>query len=288
MARFILYTFQCSPIKSANFSLFEERPSPQERMEKKLDYIHEIITNQNFKFKRKSEGNFNHKMYIDDQGIMVLKVANSKQLDLEEDFKIEKHHYSPSCFVIIDNRKDCQRIAIEEDPSSFSDTDVVRNIIEYSLKLYLRHYGLTIEIKKEYDQNEFWTLVGAQVKGVSMVRFTFSYPNLPRVHKSISELISNESATVNSKRTTFEYRTSESEQLELKESNEQLSGLVDASANSGHEIIIKARGIRKFIKTGRTTKSIEIDDFEAICDDNNGDLFLSKIDKIIEKLNHAE
>jgi hypothetical protein len=273
---------------NANYSLFEELPSPQERMEKKLDYIHEVITNQNFKFKRKKEGDINHKMYMDQRGIIVLKIANSKQLELEEDFKIEKHHYSPSCFVIIDYRKDCQRIAIEEDISSFSNTDVVRNIIEYTLKHYLKQYGLSIEIKKEYDQNEFWTLVSEQEKGVSMVRFTFSYPNLPRVHNSISELINNESATVNSKRTTFEYRTDETEQLELNESNEQLSGLVDASANSGHEIIIKARGIKKFIKTGKTTKSIEIDDFEAICNAKDGDMFLSQVDKIIEKLNSVE
>ena len=93
---------------------------------------------------------------------------------------------------------------------------------------------------------------------------------------------------MNSKRTTFEYRTDETEQLELNESNEQLSGLVDASANSGHEIIIKARGIKKFIKTGKTTKSIEIDDFEAICNANDGDMFLSQIDTIIEKLNSVE
>ena len=288
MSRFILYTFQCSPIMNANLSLFDELPTPQERMDKKLDYIHQIVMDQNFRFKRKREGNLNHKIYLDQRGIMILKIANSKQLKLEEDFKIEKHQNFPSCFVVFDLRKDCQRIAIEEDLSSFSNTDVVRNIIEYTLKQDLKRYGLSIEIKKEYDQNEFWELVGGLEKGVSMVRFRFSYPNLPRVHNSISELINNESATVNSKQTTFEYRTEESEQLELHQSNEQLSGLVDASANSGHEITIKARGIKKFMRTGQTTKSIEIDDLEAIVKESDGNIFLSKVDKIIEKLNSME
>lgn len=288
MSRFILYTFQCSPIMNVNLSLFDELPTPQERMDKKLDYIHTIITNQNFKFTRKKEGNLNHKMYLDQRGILVLKIANSKQLGLEEDFKIENHQYYPSCFVIFDIRNDCQRIAIEDDVSSFSNTDVVRNIIEYTLKQYLKPYGLSIEIKKEYDQNEFWDLVGGLEKGVSMVRFHFSYPNLPRVRQSINELLSDESKAVHSKQTTLEYRTEETEQLELNESNKQLSGLVDASANSGHEIIIKARGIKKFLRTGQTTKSIEIDDLEAIVKNGEGDLFLSKVDKILEKLNSVE
>jgi len=288
MSRFILYTFQCSPIMNANHSLFEELPDPQERMDKKLNYIHEIVTNSNFRFKRNKDVFLNHKMYLDEKGVMVLKIANNKLLELEEDFKIETHQYSPSCFAIFDIRNDFQRIAIEDDVSSFSDTDVVRNIIENTLKQYLKQYGLSIEIKKEYDQNEFWNLIGGLEKGVSMVRFHFSYPNLPRVRQSINELLSDESKAVHSKQTTLEYRTAENEQLELKESNERLSGLVDASANSGHEIVIKARGIRKFMKTGRTNRAIEIDDFEVILNNTNGDMFLSKVDKIIEKLNSVE
>lgn len=273
---------------NANLSLFDELPSPQDRMDKKLDYIHKIITDSNFRFKRKKEGNLNHKMYLDQRGIMVLKIANSKQLRLEEDFKIEKHQNYPSCFVVFDIRDNCQRIAIEDDLSSFSNTDVVRNIIEYTLKQDLKPYGLSIEIKKEYDQNEFWELVGGLEKGVSMVRFQFSYPNLPRVRQSINELLSDESKVVQSKQTMLEFRTEESEQLELHQSNEQLLGLVDASANSGHEITIKARGIKKFMRTGQTTKSIEIDNLEAVVKDSDGDMFLSKVDKIIEKLNSME
>ncbi len=288
MSRFILYTFQCSPIMNANLSLFDELPSPQDRMDKKLDYIHTIITDSNFRIKRKREGYLNHKMYLDQRGIMVLKIANSKQLRLEEDFKIEKHQNYPSCFVVFDIRDNCQRIAIEDDVSSFSNTDVVRNILEYTLKQDLKPYGLSIEIKKEYDQNEFWELVGGLEKGVSMVRFQFSYPNLPRVRQSINELLSDESKVVQSKQTTLEFRTEESEQLELHQSNEQLLGLVDASANSGHEITIKARGIKKFMRTGQTTKSIEIDNLEAVVKDSDGDMFLSKVDKIIEKLNSME
>lgn len=263
MSRFILYTFQCAPLQNKDRHLFEELPSIEERMDNKLVYIRQIVTSQGFKFKSKKDGVFDFKLYYDKDGIIIFRIANHKELNLEENFKRTQHHYSPSCFVILDSRTNIQHIAIEEDFRSFSSTDVVRNILEYTFKRSLRHYGLTIEVKKEYEQKEFWQLVANQTKGVTMVRFSLSYPNLDRVHESIKELLNSQSKAVNSKQTELEFRSDNSEQLELLESNSQLDGLVKASAQSGNKIIIKARGIRKYIRTGETTKSIEIDNLET-------------------------
>lgn len=286
MASFILYTYQCSPITKLGNKLFENLPSIQERMDNKLSYLHSIIINPLFKFKSKKDGEFNHRIYYDEGGIIVFKIANNKHLNLEEDFRKKQHNYSPSCFVIVDNRTNIQRIAIEEDLTAFSSTDVVRNIIENSFRCSLSEYGLNIEIKKEYEKKEFWDLINNHSKGITMVRFCFSYPNLPRVHQSINELINSESKVVHSKQTTLEYSSDNSEQLELQEGNSQLSGLVDAAAGSGNPITIKAKGIRKYIKTGNTTKRIYIEDLEASLQEE--DLFKKTAEKIIEILNSVK
>ncbi|MES4922222.1 hypothetical protein ABVC70_09900 [Hoylesella timonensis] len=263
MSRFILYTFQCAPLQNKDRHLFEELPSIEERMDNKLVYIRQIVTSQGFKFKSKKDGVFDFKLYYDKDGIIIFKIANNKELDLEENFKRTQHHYSPSCFVIFDNRTNVQQIAIEEDTKSFSSTDVVKNILEYTLKRSLRNFGLTVEIKKRFEQKEFWNIIENHPKGVTMVRFSLSYPNLGRVHDSIDELLNSESKAVNSKKTQLEYSCDNSEQLELSENNPQLAGLVAASAKSGNQITIKARGIRTYIRTGETTKSFEIDDLET-------------------------
>lgn len=283
MASFILYTYQFSPIKKQDNKLFGNLPPIQERMDKKLDYLYSIITNPLFKFKSKIEGGFNHKIYYDAGNVIILKIANNKCLDLEEDFRKKQHNYSPSCFVIIDINKNVQQIAIEENITAFSSTDVVRKIIEYSFRRSLRAYGLNIEVKKEYEKKEFWDMINDLPKGVTMVRFCFSYPNLPRVHQSINELLNSESKAVHSKQTTLEYHSDSTEQLELQESNVQLSGLVDASASSGNLITIKARGIRKHLKTGKTDKRIYIEDLETTIQE--GDLFQKTAEKIIRSLN---
>ena len=258
MASYILYTYQFAPIINDGANLFQPTPDIEQRMESKQTYLQEIILNANFKFNSKREGVFEHQLRYNSNGIIILKLANNKQLSLEENFKKKKHHYSPSCFVIIDNRQDVQHIAIEDDPTAFSTTDVVRNIMEYSLKKALKTYGLTISIKKEYQKTEFWQLLEQYPKGISMVRFHFSYPNLPRVSESINALISNQSKITNSKSTTFELKSSDSEQLLLSNDNEELNGLVNASADSGNVITLKAKGLRRYVKTVKRQRNLKL------------------------------
>lgn len=283
MASYILYTYQFAPIINDRVGLFQSIPDIEQRMKSKQTYLQEIISNVSFKFNSKREGVFEHQLRYNSNGIIILKLANNKQLSLEENFKKKKHHYSPSCFVIIDNRQDVQHIAIEDDSTAFSTTDVVRNIMEYSLRKALKTYGLTISIQKEYQKTEFWQLVGQYPKGISMVRFCFSYPNLPRVSKSVNELIRNQSKITNSKSTTFELKSLDSEQLLLSNDNEELNGLVNASADSGNVIILKAKGVRKRLKTGKTMKIFEIDDLEVQI--QSDDLFQNRFEKIVGLLN---
>lgn len=286
MASYIIYTYQFAPIINDGANLFQPTPDVGQRMKSKQTYLQGILLDKNFKFNSKREGIFEHQLRYNSNGVIILKLANNKQLSLEENFKKKKHNYSPSCFVIIDNRQDVQHIAIEDDSTAFSTTDVVRNIMEYSLRKALKIYGLTISIKKEYQETEFWQLLEQYPKGVSMVRFHFSYPNLPRVSESISTLISNQSKITNSKSTTFELKSSDSEQLALSNDNEELNGLVNASADSGNVITLKVKGLRRYIKTGDTTKKFEIDDLETQM--QSDDLFQSGFERIIGLLNAAK
>lgn len=283
MASYLLYTYQFAPLMDESINLFHPEPNITTRMDKKQEYLHEILSDSNLTFRSARDGVFEHQIRYNSNGIIILKLANNKQLSLEENFKKKKHNYSPSCFIIIDNRKDIQHIAIEDDSTAFSTTDVVRNIIEYSLRKALKSFGLTISIKKEYQKTEFWQLIEQYPKGVSMVRFHFSYPNLPRVSKSINTLISNQSKITNSKETTFELKSSDTEKLSLSDDNEQLNGLIDASAKSGNIITLKMKGYRKHIQTGETTKKLEIEDLEVQMQDD--DLFQTKFEKIVELLN---
>ena len=215
-------------------------------------------------------------------GITVFRIANNKIATFEKEFQKRRIEYTPSCIVIIDNRENMQYIAIEEDVIAFYDTEQVSKILQSTFNKQLKNYGLKLNIQKTYQKTEFWNIVNKYKDKVELVRFHFSYPNLPRVNKTIKEIIASASKSTNSKQSSFELKSASGESLFLDQSNQELNDLANYAADSGDEIEIKTKGIRSFLKTGSTSVSIEINDLEATI---SKDIFQNGIEKLIEQLN---
>ena len=281
MARYIVYTYQFSPIVTKQRNLFENNPQSLADIMSHKQEIFGSIFNDELRFVGKSTEH-SHRILYNQDNIIVFKLANRKYQNLEEDFNIRRHEYSPSCLVIIDNRRNIQHIAIEEDVVAFQDTQTVANILTQTFSNYLRRHRLRIEIQREFQDSEFWNLIRQYPNGISMVRFTFSYPNLPRVSSSIDNMISEASRVTNSQQTIFEFNAAPNNQLTLEKRNRKLSGLAKASADSGNVITLKAKGYRRYIQTGHTSKSLEIDNLEVLL---RGDLIETATDKLVKELN---
>lgn len=282
MAKYIIYSYQFAPIRNNQRRLFSDGEiSAEEAMDKKQDIFETFFEQDSLDF-IKNNSDYESKLIFKSDHIIVFKIANNKHISREENFKTNQLPNYPSCVVIIDNRHNIQQIAIEERKSSFVDTKSVAAILEATFANFLRRYKLHISIQREYQKSEFWDTVSRYPNGITMVRFKFAYPNLPRFSKVATNIVSETSKNINSKCTTLEYRSDDNENLELSRKDSKLNGLVQASADSGNEITIKARGIRTFIKTGDTTKSVEVEDLELKL---SSDLYKSGADKLIEVLN---
>lgn len=282
MAKFIIYTYQFAPLQNVTtpflFETTENILPTQERMEQKQTIFQKLFSLPHDKIFSKGSKKYDARILFNHGDIVVLRLANSKKMVLEESFQIKEHQYDPSCIVIIDNRKDAQQIAIEEDHKAFSDTNVVKSILESSFRKFLKPHGLTVSIQREYQKSEFWRIVNSYQDKITMVRFHFAYPNLPRLRDSVKEVFAEANKLTNSKHSSFELKAADGESLELESTNDTLNAIVECSAASGEIIDIKARGVKSFIKTGTTVRSFECDDLEARL---SPDLINSAIDKIV-------
>lgn len=286
MSKYILYTYQFSPLqKKTESNMFESNKevlTQDELMVQKQDIFGAFFRETFTPLFKKQNKKFDHKIILNENNIIVFRLANNKKLYLEESFHKQEYRYSPSCLIIIDNRKDVQRIAIEEDKVAFSDTNAVKQILLFSFKRYLNNKGLDITIQRDYEQVEFWNIIHTYKHKIEMVRFHFSYPNLPCVNKSIKEVIATTNRATNSKQSSFELKAADGEHLEINEENQEIADMAAYSAECGDIITIKAKGIRAYLKTGTTTKGFECDNLEASL---SGDLFNSGFEALIEKLN---
>lgn len=256
-----MYTYQFSPIVNKQFDLFENSVSVEERMSKKQDYLNEFLNNQTLRFSYRGRV-YQHRILFADSGIYIIRIANSRNLHIEHDFKKTYIENSPSSVVIIDNRNDVQRVLIEDNSSQFSNTDVVKKVLYRTFSNFFNDKGLEFDIQKEYQVSEFWDYIKKYPNSIKLIRFQLSYPNLPRVTQCISELIKETSKSVNSHLTKIELNAGADKQLHISEDNETINDLNQASANSGQPIILKVSGIKSHISTGCSTKTVTIDNIE--------------------------
>lgn len=281
MSKYILYRYQFSPIQSNIQSLFPGDVagiSDEELMQKKQTLFASLFGEEvelNFK---KGNKLYNHKKLFCQGGFFVFKIANDKSVNLEENFTKCKHKYAPSCNVVIDNRKDVQVIAIEEKKTVFKSTDVVSSILQDTFSKYLQSYRLTIDVRRIYDEIDFWTVVAGNHDSIEKVRFRFSYPNLPALNKNVKEAIAEVAKSTASGNSEFTLEAQKGATLNISEDDANVTSLVQMSADGGEEIKIKIKKINAWQKVGDSFKSIEIDDLEATL---SGGLFEKAIDKLV-------
>lgn len=277
MSTFVVFTYQFSPIIDDAPSLFKDEVDPAQSMEQKNQLFESVITNDNLVISYRNS-QFKRRIVLNQEGICLFRLANHKYIRVEEDFQSNKIDNHPSILVIVDNRDDKQRILIEERTGAFYDEEYVARILQNSFGNVLRKHKLYISIKKEYQSVEFWDLVSTYDKGIEKIRFAFPYPNLSRIKDSLKNLISDINSTTNSKDTKVELNAAPGESLQLDHNNENLTGLVEASAGSGQGIIIKAKGIRHQQVIGNSRKTVTIDEIE-------GQFPEMAMAKVIEELN---
>lgn len=277
MSVFTIYTYQFSPLhKHTQPDLFSglKYPSPKEAMMNKNITFAGVLPDASYSYRG---NNLSSHIEINQDDLIVLRLANKRTVRLEKNFQTEEFTNEPSIYVIIYNDFGVQRIAIEQNSYIFSDTNVVANILERSLSELLERHNLVISIKKEYQESEFWDMVKGYEGLIQMVRFEFDYPNLPRISSTLGKTLEELSKQTGSRQTRLELRNDQ-QPLDLSEDNRRVKDLTLASSNSGNNITFKAKGFRKHFKTGKTSKTVEFDALSIQCDN------VEALKKILESI----
>lgn len=214
MREFSLYSYQCWPIlpKKTDDDMFAKTSEEMEievrnNMKLHQHIIDDILTRDvevHFSnVRQEHEGDktisdfclafiYKHKAYYfkillphhDDtnmsNSIFVIRIANSKRVMREQNFKRTAIYDEPSALVIIDNRNDQQRILIEH-TRAWKDTDTVSRIIQENIGRVLKHhYNLGLRIEPVWQKDTFSSIVRAYKDRIRTVTFDIGYPNMGR------------------------------------------------------------------------------------------------------------
>lgn len=288
MSSFIIYTYQFAPIVEyieQSADLFPETTLTVESVMKYKQQTFQSLFDDDSTFTF-TVGNetFNHQILLNKDGLIVLKIANNKKIRHEENFVVKSIEDQPSCVVLIDNRLDCQSIAIQEKRTSFSSTDQVARIMKNAFNSVLWRKCLTVDILRRLEEKSFWQLVGRYPDGIKSVRFGLSYPNLPRVSDSVRDMF-NELSREFGANSKYEIDAIDGHTLNLDKDSEFLKGLVSASCGSGQGIKIRPAGSgKRWVPLGADSH-ISVDVPDELFDPVDGKLFDDRFERIAEIMN---
>lgn len=222
---------------------------------------------------------YKHKVYhlSQNKDVIIMRFANNKEKTVEQDFKSVSVKHEPWCYVIIDNRENCRRIAIQKCKDAFNSTDSVSHIITECIdKRMQRDHFIGIELHPQYYPKDFykaWTLRQYQT---ARIRFNISEGQLPANFdktelddNSIMDfaIMVNEETKREKYRTVLElYPPESSEILPVDTDSSYIRNLVKFSAQTGSSIdIVTLDGARFkcFIDEDEESESIVCNELDT-------------------------
>lgn len=260
MTRFTIYTYLFKPVTAPQEpDMFSPDVDVDDSLARKQELLGELFrTESNLRFSRTRTGGegeskqFEHMIVAESGGIIVMRLANTTKQVHEKKFNRWTEEDQPSLYVLIDNRKDKQIIAIENRPQAFSETQTVAHIMEETFNRRLWSKRLQVQINAKYRTREFWDVVSEYEQGIASVTFKFPYPNLPEISDMVGEYY-----TELARRTNTEPKTTitapPKEKATLERGDLILESMIKAASASGKVIMMRPKGARKWRKIGLET-----------------------------------
>ena len=257
MIRFTIYTYMFKPINDPyQPELFPSEVDAADSMRRKQDIFGNFFNADSpLRFQRSSQ-KYEHLVVGRNRGIIVLQIANNTQQVHEKKFNRWTEEDHPSLYVLIDNRKDKQVIAIENRIQAFSDTQTVANIMEESFNRNLSSYRLQVQVNAKFHTHEFWDVVSQYDQGIASVTFKFPYPNLPAISDMVGDFYNDLAIRTNSEpKTTL--TSPAKEKMKLEKGDIIIEQMIKAASSSGKLIMMRPKGAKKWRKIGMETPAQE-------------------------------
>jgi len=257
---FDLYRYQLLPLtQDVQPDMFRKILNVEHLKEHKNIIFQELLSS--FPELKSNTNNLHQMVVVNKDDWFVFKLGIQKSIEIEnENFDKERINNWPHITVIINNRPDCQFIAISKNLKAFSSTNVVSNILSDTLRPHLKNYQLSMRVEVLFDKKEFWNLVHSNRGKITSIRFELISPNMANISKCLKVDLKQINLDTNSHRTCLELNSADDTALEIRENNEVIDGLVEYSSQGGGDIVFKINGLKRSVHTQKTNRTIELDE----------------------------
>ena len=217
-------------------------PNNWERREELFNELFEKEDSMEFTI---GEKHYRHKLYHckANRRVIVMRLANVKELLLEKDFEEMPVKHYPSCFVVIDNRAGSRRVIIQKLQTSFSSTFQVARILQNNISHTLTQgHNIGVMFHPQRYTQDFYKLWKEHPDTTKKVRFNIS-SGVKKEELSCTNTVCGIMQNVENASRSSDYCTTveisggaDGTTLPVDETSDYIKGLVQYSACTGCSI----------------------------------------------------
>lgn len=189
--------------------------------------------------------------------IIVMRIANDSKKDVIQDFKKMSVRHEPPCYVIIDNREHCRRVAIQRNKDAWASTDSVAKVMTTVLdKALRRSCYIGISMHPQYYPKDFYKAWRMHQHHTSRLWFGLTEGEIPqsfRTEPQTDDTIMGFALEVNEEFQRKKYRTElvlssaqNNTPLFVDEDSVYIRNLVNFHALTGSPIVIETSDGARF------------------------------------------
>lgn len=189
--------------------------------------------------------------------IIVMRIANDSKKDVIQDFKKMSVRHEPPCYVIIDNREHCRRVAIQRNKDAWASTDSVAKVMTTVLdKALRRSCYIGISMHPQYYPKDFYKAWRMHQHHTSRLWFGLTDGEIPqsfRTEPQTDDTIMGFALEVNEELQRKKYRTElvlssaqNNTPLFVDEDSVYIRNLVNFHALTGSPIVIETSDGARF------------------------------------------
>lgn len=189
--------------------------------------------------------------------IIVMRIANDSKKDVIQDFKKMSVRHEPPCYVIIDNREHCRRVAIQRNKDAWASTDSVAKVMTTVLdKALRRSCYIGISMHPQFYPKDFYKAWRMHQHHTSRLWFGLTEGEIPqsfRTEPQTDDTIMGFALEVNEELQRKKYRTElvlssaqNNTPLFVDEDSVYIRNLVNFHALTGSPIVIETSDGARF------------------------------------------
>jgi hypothetical protein len=262
---FDIFRFQLAPTVSDAYQtrIDEESLTYADLKSKKNELLAKILRNQNLRLIDPHDriSGFELLQEIDDFFFFAIQIKREiKRTTLDR--KIEQIPDYPYIYLIINNKPEVQKIAIQKNRKVYQHTNAPANLFERTLAYHLRSYHLDIVVNPIFSEGKFWDIIQQYDQRIQAVTFEIPKPNLSDVSKTIDKFVIETIQGTNAKQAKLEIEAHKDSNLNINQSDKNINDLVKASSEGNGDITLKIKRRRTKFSTRNIPTEKIVTEFE--------------------------